>query len=180
MPSLSTLDPPTTTTSSSISPFLTLPTLLLLLSSPSSPPPTVPLLSALVHLLASHPPSTPLPEATPTLHQARMALATLLTTEGRLVEAESEWTGMELAARSRKKGGKKERAEGEVETTAEYGEIEDEPKRKRSEWLESVMGLVGCLERLGRGGRAKQWRRKLEDEEEREKAVVAGALEPSE
>ncbi|KAL7413665.1 hypothetical protein BDY24DRAFT_389214, partial [Mrakia frigida] len=157
--------------SSSISPFLTLPTLLLLLSSPSSPPPTVPLLSALVHLLASHPPSTPLPEAAPTLHQARMALATLLTTEGRLVEAESEWTGMELAARPTKKGGKKERAEGEVETTtADDGEREVEIRRK-SEWQESVMGLVGCLERLGRGGRAKQWRRKLEDEDRTVAAV---------
>ena len=78
---------------------------------------------------------------------------------------------MELASRAVKKKGKTSKnAEGEVEPEAAREEESEDEMRRKLEWRESVMGLVGCLERLGRGGRAKQWRRKLEDEEETESA----------
>lgn len=80
---------------------------------------------------------------------------------------------MELASRVVKKKGRKH-GEGEVEFEAGKEGGSEEEMRRKLEWKESVMGLVGCLERLGRGGRAKQWRRKLEDEEERGRLTQSG------
>ena len=148
--------PPSTVTSPHLSPLLTLPNLLLLLSHPSAPAPTTPLLATLIHLLSSTPP--PHPAGAPTLHQARVALARLLVKEGRLVEAEAEWSGMERAARSGSQDGK---GEGEGVGGNEH--------EREQEWRESVMGLVGCLEGLGRAGRARGWRRKLEEADAQKK-----------
>ena len=133
--------------SSAISPFLTLHTVLpLLVEKPHS----IPLLSALVHLLAQ-PPSAAATSAgrlnalpLPTLHQARLALARELLAQVRLQEAESELGTAEKEARKGKPAG------------VWAGEAE------RAAWREVVGLLVECQEAFGRDGRARQWRRKLE------------------
>lgn len=136
--------------SSTISPFLTLGTVLpLLVQEPQS----IPLLSALVHLL-SQPATTQLRPTglpLPTLHQARLALARELLAQVRLQEAESELGNAEKAARKGKGGG------------SWTGEAE------RREWREAVALLVQVQEAFGRDGRARQWRLKLEaDDKEAE------------
>lgn len=150
--------------SSSISPFLTLHTVLpLLVEEPHS----IPLLSALVHLLAH--PSQATAAATarsnalplPTLHQARLALARELFAQVRLQEAESELGVAEKEARRGKPSG------------AWAGEAE------RAAWREVVGLLVEVQEAFGRDGRARQWRLKLEaDNREDQASAVTGA--PSE
>jgi hypothetical protein len=137
--------------SSAISPFLTLHTVLpLLVEEPHS----IPLLSALVHLLAAQPPSTAAASSTarsnalplPTLHQARLALARELLAQVRLQEAESELGTAEKEARKGKPAG------------VWAGEAE------RAAWREVVGMLVDVQVALGRDGRARQWRLKLESD----------------
>jgi len=137
--------------SSAISPFLTLHTVLpLLVEEPHS----IPLLSALVYLLAAQPPSTAAASSTarsnalplPTLHQARLALARELLAQVRLQEAESELGTAEKEARKGKPAG------------VWAGEAE------RAAWREVVGMLVDVQVALGRDGRARQWRLKLESD----------------
>jgi hypothetical protein len=128
--------------SSAISPFLTLHTVLpLLVEEPHS----IPLLSALVHLLAAQPPSTAAASST-ARSNALPALARELLAQVRLQEAESELGTAEKEARKGKPAG------------VWAGEAE------RAAWREVVGMLVDVQVALGRDGRARQWRLKLESD----------------
>lgn len=131
--------------STAISPFLTLHTVLpLLVQEPKS----IPLLSALVHLLAQAPAAPSSSTTTglplPTLHQARLALAKELIGQVRMAEAEAELMTAEKEARRGSPGGRWV------------------SESRRVEWREAVGLLVRVQEELGREGRARQWRTKLE------------------
>lgn len=96
-------------------------------------PTSIPYLSALTYLLSQpSPPTCSAPH--PTLHEARLRLTRAFLADGRFAEAESEAVLSEREART----------------------------HKGPEWRESVILLEEVLEQMGRVGRAKVWKAKLE------------------